>query len=80
MKSVTKLGRIGTMLGGIADIKKLSLFDYPDILVYVDRFCPECGSPLSVKRANGVEVETCLNQRCSYFRMGRSSKALPSDE
>ena len=68
------------MAGGIANTNKLSLFDYPDILVYVDRFCPECGSPLSVKKANGAEVETCLNQRCSYFRVRRSSKVLSSDD
>ncbi|ADU96847.1 DNA topoisomerase type IA zn finger domain protein [Thermovibrio ammonificans] len=47
--------------------QKTNLFPYPDLFVFVDRICPVCGSPLSVKRVNGKEFVTCTNNRCNYF-------------
>ncbi len=50
-------------------LNKLAFFDYPDFLVFVDRFCPLCGAPVSVKIVNGMEVETCLNPECPYLQV-----------
>ena len=50
-------------------INKLALFDFPDLFVFVDRICPVCGSPVSVKLVNGVEIETCLNSGCPYVKV-----------
>ena len=53
---------------GKFNIKKLALFDYPDLFIFVDRFCPHCGAPVSVKLVNDMKVETCLNHTCPYVK------------
>ena len=53
---------------------KLAYFDYPDFFVFVDRFCPNCGAPVSVKLVNGKEVETCLNPECPYLRVNEEER------
>jgi len=49
-------------------MSKLAFFDYPDLFVFVDRFCPLCGAPVSVKMVNGKEVKVCLNPECPYLQ------------
>jgi len=49
-------------------MSKLAFFDYPDLFVFVDRFCPLCGTPVSVKVVSGGEVKVCLNPECPYLQ------------
>jgi len=58
----------------VKGISKLALFDYPDFWVFLDRFCPLCGAPVSVKVINGEEVKTCLNPECPYLQTEEREK------
>jgi hypothetical protein len=47
---------------------KTALFPYPDLFVFLDRACPECGAPLSYKRVGGKEYAVCTNGNCSFYQ------------
>ncbi len=58
------------------NIQKTTLIPFPELFTFLDRFCPICGSPVSVKKNGELEFEVCTNLKCPYYKfLGVKEKA-----
>jgi len=48
--------------------QKTALTPYLELFTLLDRFCPMCGAPVSVKVVEEIEFEVCTDGRCPYYR------------
>jgi len=51
------------------NFQKIAFTPYPELFTFLDRFCPLCGSPVSVKKVGELEVLVCTDSKCPYYRI-----------
>ncbi len=56
------------------NIQKTTLIPYPELFTLLDRFCPMCGNPVSVKKNGKLEFEVCTNPKCPYYKILEEKK------
>jgi hypothetical protein len=50
------------------NLQKTFLSPYLELFTFLDRFCPMCGAPVSVKVVEEVKFEVCTEGKCPYYR------------
>ncbi len=48
------------------NLQKTAFTAYPELFTFLDRFCPMCGSPISMKRVG--KLEAC-DLKCPYYKL-----------
>lgn len=48
--------------------QKTVLIPYLELFTLLDRFCPMCGAPLSVKVFKKMEFLACTQVKCPYYQ------------
>jgi len=51
------------------NLQKTVFTPYPELFTFLDRFCPMCGSPVSVKRTEKLEALVCTDPKCPYYQL-----------
>ncbi|WP_456341692.1 hypothetical protein [Thermovibrio sp.] len=49
--------------------QKTAFIPYPELLTFLDRFCPMCNSPISLKKTGKLEALVCSNPKCPYYQV-----------